>query len=196
MRIVRHTDPDFQKQLASLKRRSEPAPEVRKTVAEIIEAVRAKGDAAVLDYTARFGGPKLKAAQLLVTGRVPEVEARVERAIAAAHANVLAFAGRGYPRAGTAANSACARRTLLGIFLGPTESAEINPPELGFEVLSELPAAMHAGLMIQYRVRPLLGIPLRWLTEITQVEPMRTSWMSNASAPIACGTRALVHASR
>ncbi len=29
---------------------------------------------------------------------------------------------------------------------------------------------MHPGLMIEYRVRPLLGIPLTWLTEITHVD--------------------------
>jgi ligand-binding SRPBCC domain-containing protein len=27
--------------------------------------------------------------------------------------------------------------------------------------------------MIEYRVRPLLGFPMRWLTEITHVEPGR-----------------------
>ena len=58
-------------------------------------------------------------------------------------------------------------------FSDPRNLPKITPPDLGFEVLSELPPTMHAGLMIQYRVRPLLGIPLRWLTEITQVEPMR-----------------------
>ena len=58
MRIIRHTDPDFQKQLATLQRRAEPDAEVRRTVADIIEAVRARGDAALLEFTGRFGGPK------------------------------------------------------------------------------------------------------------------------------------------
>jgi ligand-binding SRPBCC domain-containing protein len=56
-------------------------------------------------------------------------------------------------------------------FSDPRNLAKITPPELGFTVLSELPERVHPGMMIEYRVRPLLGIPVRWLTEITHVEP-------------------------
>lgn len=45
----------------------------------------------------------------------------------------------------------------------------ITPPSLGFEVRSELPARMHPGLIIAYRVRPLLGVPVTWVTEITHL---------------------------
>lgn len=41
---------------------------------------------------------------------------------------------------------------------------------MGFEVLSELPLAMHAGMIVTYRVRPLLGVPAEWVTEITHVD--------------------------
>jgi ligand-binding SRPBCC domain-containing protein len=52
--------------------------------------------------------------------------------------------------------------------------AKITPPSLGFEVTSELPERMYAGMIIAYRVRPLLGVPVRWVTEITHVdEPHR-----------------------
>ena len=54
-------------------------------------------------------------------------------------------------------------------FSDPGNLARITPPELGFQVVSEVPKHIYAGLMIEYRVRPLLGIPLKWLTEITQV---------------------------
>jgi ligand-binding SRPBCC domain-containing protein len=60
--------------------------------------------------------------------------------------------------------------TCWSFFSDPRNLARITPPELGFEVLSELPARMHPGLMIEYRVRPLFGIPLTWLTEITHVQ--------------------------
>jgi ligand-binding SRPBCC domain-containing protein len=40
---------------------------------------------------------------------------------------------------------------------------------MGFRVISPLPDAAYPGLMIRYRVRPLLGIPVTWVTEITQV---------------------------
>jgi ligand-binding SRPBCC domain-containing protein len=62
---------------------------------------------------------------------------------------------------------------MLGVFLRPTQSPEDHPASLDFTVLGELPERMHAGLMIRYRVRPLFGIPVRWLTEITHVEPGR-----------------------
>ena len=55
-------------------------------------------------------------------------------------------------------------------FSDPRNLARITPPALDFTVLSELPERVHPGLMIEYRVRPLLGIPVRWLTEITHVE--------------------------
>ncbi len=54
-------------------------------------------------------------------------------------------------------------------FSDPRNLAKITPPSLDFQVLSELPPAIYPGMVIEYRVRPLLGIPVRWLTEITHV---------------------------
>jgi ligand-binding SRPBCC domain-containing protein len=56
-------------------------------------------------------------------------------------------------------------------FSDPRNLSKITPPELDFTVLTALPERVHPGMMIEYRVRPLLGIPVRWLTEITHVEP-------------------------
>jgi ligand-binding SRPBCC domain-containing protein len=59
-------------------------------------------------------------------------------------------------------------------FSNPRNLSRITPPSLGFEVLTpDLPDRIYAGLMIAYRVRPLLGIPVTWLTEITVVEEGR-----------------------
>ena len=58
-------------------------------------------------------------------------------------------------------------------FSDPRNLARITPPDLGFEIVSDLPDRIHPGLMIEYRVRPLFGIPVTWLTEITQVEEGR-----------------------
>jgi ligand-binding SRPBCC domain-containing protein len=33
-----------------------------------------------------------------------------------------------------------------------------------------LPEKMHIGLLITYKVRPVFGIPLNWVTEITNIE--------------------------
>lgn len=51
--------------------------------------------------------------------------------------------------------------------------ARITPPDMGFEVTSSLPERMYAGMIITYRVRPLLGVALRWVTEITHVDEGR-----------------------
>lgn len=91
MRILRHTDAGFPQSLAALKRHAEALPQVRKTVSEVVHAVRTEGDAALLEFTVRFGGPRLVAGQLRVTAR-PSVDAATRAAVAAAHANVLAFA--------------------------------------------------------------------------------------------------------
>lgn len=56
-------------------------------------------------------------------------------------------------------------------FSNPRNLAKITPPEMGFEVLTpDLEPTIYAGMMIAYRVRPLLGIPMTWLSEITLVE--------------------------
>ena len=58
-------------------------------------------------------------------------------------------------------------------FLRPENLAEITPPDLAFEVISPLPERMYAGMIVNYRVRPLAGITVPWTTEITHVvEPV------------------------
>lgn len=66
---------------------------------------------------------------------------------------------------------AATRDAAWAFFSNPRNLASITPPELGFEVLTpDLPAHIYPGMMIAYRVRPLLGVPMKWLTEITQVK--------------------------
>jgi ligand-binding SRPBCC domain-containing protein len=59
-------------------------------------------------------------------------------------------------------------------FSNPQNLARLTPPALDFQVLSDVPEEIYPGLMIQYRVRPLFGLPLIWLTEISHVEPERS----------------------
>ena len=54
-------------------------------------------------------------------------------------------------------------------FSSPQNLSKITPEKLGFEIISELPDKMYQGMIIQYFVKPLLGIKLRWVTEITHV---------------------------
>jgi ligand-binding SRPBCC domain-containing protein len=52
----------------------------------------------------------------------------------------------------------------------PKNLKEITPDYMGFDIISEhLPEKMYAGMIISYKVRPLLGIPMTWVTEISQV---------------------------
>ena len=52
----------------------------------------------------------------------------------------------------------------------PANLKEITPDYMGFEIRnSQLPDKIYPGLMISYWVRPILGIKMNWLTEITHV---------------------------
>jgi histidinol dehydrogenase len=91
MKILRFRQPGFQQALTSLKRHAEPSPEVRRTVEEIVAAIRKRGDAALVEYTAKFGGPKLTPAKLRVTEDAA-VDAATHDAFRAADSNVFSFA--------------------------------------------------------------------------------------------------------
>lgn len=52
----------------------------------------------------------------------------------------------------------------------PANLKEITPDYMGFDITSEdLPEKMYPGMIISYIVKPLLGIPTTWVTEITKV---------------------------
>ena len=56
----------------------------------------------------------------------------------------------------------------------PGNLKEITPDYMGFEITSKnLPQKMYPGMIISYTVKPLLGIKMLWVTEITHVEEMR-----------------------
>jgi ligand-binding SRPBCC domain-containing protein len=58
-------------------------------------------------------------------------------------------------------------------FSDPRNLSRITPPALDFKILADLPEKIHAGMLIPYRVRPLAGIPVTWVTAITHVEGPR-----------------------
>lgn len=56
-------------------------------------------------------------------------------------------------------------------FSSPANLQEITPDNLGFKIISKHHGnKMYAGQVIEYKVSPLLGIPVYWMTEITHVE--------------------------
>lgn len=61
------------------------------------------------------------------------------------------------------------RAEAWAFFSDPRNLAAITPPDMGFEITSELPERVYPGLIVTYRVRPLARIPVTWVTEITHV---------------------------
>lgn len=55
-------------------------------------------------------------------------------------------------------------------FSRPENLAKITPPDLGFEITSPPRQEMYAGMIVSYRLRPLAGIAVPWVTEITHVK--------------------------
>jgi ligand-binding SRPBCC domain-containing protein len=56
-------------------------------------------------------------------------------------------------------------------FSDPANLSDITPTSMGFRIISKHHGErLYAGQIIEYTVRPLLGIPLYWMTEITHVE--------------------------
>lgn len=55
-------------------------------------------------------------------------------------------------------------------FSDPRNLAKITPTSLDFKIISEVPAVVHEGLVIQYTVKPMLGIPMKWVSLIKSIE--------------------------
>lgn len=55
-------------------------------------------------------------------------------------------------------------------FSSPVNLEKITPPHMGFKITSGTPDKMYPGQIISYKVSPLPGIKVNWVTEITHVE--------------------------
>lgn len=54
-------------------------------------------------------------------------------------------------------------------FSHPSNLSKITPPDMNLVPTTEQPDKTYPGMMITYKVKPLLGIPMLWVTEITHV---------------------------
>jgi len=54
-------------------------------------------------------------------------------------------------------------------FSNPGNLSIITPPDLGFEITSDLPEQMYVGMLVSYKVAAAPGIKVSWITEITHV---------------------------
>lgn len=98
MRVIRHTDPDFTRQLAQVTAPSSLFdPVIEQRTRAILDDVQARGDAALLELTERFDGAKLTAEQLPVTSAELmaaslKADESLRAAVAEAEQNIANFA--------------------------------------------------------------------------------------------------------
>ena len=66
----------------------------------------------------------------------------------------------------------CTPEEAWVFFSSPYNLSKITPKDMGFTVISNLQdQSIYVGMEIDYTVSPLFGLPLRWKTLISQVEP-------------------------
>ena len=62
-------------------------------------------------------------------------------------------------------------KTVWEFMSSPKNLATLTPDYMGFEILNRLQVEkMYSGQIIEYYVKPVLGIKLHWVTEITHVK--------------------------
>ncbi len=62
-------------------------------------------------------------------------------------------------------------KTAWDFFSNPNNLKNITPNNLGFKVISKYQGdKIYPGQVIEYKVSPVLGIPLYWMTEIIHME--------------------------
>lgn len=97
MKIIRYTDAYFVDELRRFNRRAEASDAVREVVADVVKAVRERGDEALLELTKKFDGAELGAQELRVSEEELQeawdhADARVREALEASFRNVTEFA--------------------------------------------------------------------------------------------------------
>jgi ligand-binding SRPBCC domain-containing protein len=68
----------------------------------------------------------------------------------------------------------CTIETAWEFFSSPHNLSQITPQSMNFVVLSESSEAISEGMEIDYTVSPVLGIPMKWKTVISQVEDYKS----------------------
>ncbi len=110
MQILKFDEPAFDRKLKALNRVARPDPMVSTAVREILDGVEERGDSALLEFSEKFGGPKLTAAKLRVKdaeldGALEALDPKVLRALKTSHRNVLDFAKQSMRKNWTARNA-------------------------------------------------------------------------------------------
>ncbi|QNL51693.1 SRPBCC family protein [Olivibacter sp. SDN3] len=78
----------------------------------------------------------------------------------------------------------CDLQTAWSFFSSATNLSKITPEEMRFKVLSSFENdKIYEGMLIDYYVTPFLGIPLKWQTEIVQVDFQKSFTDSQKKGP-------------
>ncbi|MBK9291216.1 MAG: SRPBCC family protein [Bacteroidetes bacterium] len=64
-------------------------------------------------------------------------------------------------------------KTVWDFFSSPKNLKQITPSHMGFDILVGGEGKMYPGQIIAYRVKPLFGFPMLWVTEITHVSEQK-----------------------
>lgn len=63
------------------------------------------------------------------------------------------------------------REKIWEFISSPKNLKKITPEYMGFEITNpDLPEKMYPGMIISYKVKPVAGIKMTWVTEITHVK--------------------------
>ena len=62
------------------------------------------------------------------------------------------------------------RSKVWDFFSRPENLLKITPQKMKMSILEAPKGAMYPGMVLRYRVAPLLGIPLEWTSEISAVQ--------------------------
>lgn len=63
------------------------------------------------------------------------------------------------------------KKEAWDFFSSPRNLSRITSPEMDFVITSDFnDEQMYPGMIITYKLRPVMGIPINWCTEITHVE--------------------------
>nr|WP_121272169.1 SRPBCC family protein [Pedobacter schmidteae] len=69
----------------------------------------------------------------------------------------------------------CDITTAWNFFSSPHNLTRITPKNMNFRVITKLSdVPIYEGMLIDYSVSPVLGIPMKWQTLITQVDPQKS----------------------
>ncbi len=57
-------------------------------------------------------------------------------------------------------------------FSNPANLSDMTPEKLKFRIISELPDKIYPGMIIEYKIKPMLNVSVTWVTEIIQVKEL------------------------